>query len=309
MVKKYFYNLNYPVYEKSLCNMEMNSLFGMCNGKKYIFSEEDINTSRSPFIKEKLIIRYVDENLDGIISKIIDDEVSFADFKVCYIKAEGGDVIDYKFRLEAIRKIGLVINGKADMYNPKVILGLTKIEGKWIFGQYEKNDCNWHIHDQKPNSYSNSLGLRLSRALVNIAVGNNLNLKLIDPCCGVGTVVIDALSMGIEIKGVEINKPIARNAKENLRFFGYDNVISTGDMRTINEKFDVAIIDLPYGVFTPTTVHEQRAIITTARKIADKLVLVTFEDMDSIIKEAGFHIVDKCLVSKGKFTRHINICN
>ncbi|MEG0306775.1 MAG: SAM-dependent methyltransferase [Clostridium sp.] len=307
MIKKYFYNLNYPKYEKDICDMEMKYLFEEKVVDKYIFSDRDIKTSRSPFIKEKISVKYVEETLEAIVRRIVEDEISYEQFKVCYIKLEGGDV-EYKDRLQSIREIGLIINGESEMYDPKVLLGVTKVEGKWIFGEYEKNDYQWHIHDRKPHSYSNSLGLRLSRALVNIAVGDDLHLKLVDPCCGVGTVVIDAMSMGIDAKGFEINKPIAKNAKDNLNFFGYDNVITTGDMREIDEKFDVAIIDLPYGVFTPTTVKEQTDIITTARNIADKLVLVTFEDMDNIIKEAGFEIVDKCFVCKGKFKRHINIC-
>ena len=194
------------------------------------------------------------------------------------------------------------------MHNPKVMLGVAKVNGRWIFGEYERNDYEWHIHDKKPYSYSNSLSLRVARALVNIAVENNLDCKLIDPCCGVGTVVIEALSMGIDVKGYEINKHIAENAQKNLEFFGYENVITSGDMHNIEEKYDVAIIDLPYGVFTATTLEEQIALMKTARRITNKLVIVTFEDMDKHIIEAGFNIINKCYVCKGKFKRYINIC-
>ena len=174
--------------------------------------------------------------------------------------------------------------------------------------EYERNDYEWHLHDNKPYSYSNSLSIRVARALVNIAVKNNLECKLIDPCCGVGTVVIEALSMGINVKGYEINKSIAENAQRNLEFFGYENVITSGDMHTIEEKYDVAIIDMPYGLFTATTLEKQIALMKTARRITNKLVIVTFEDMDTHIIEAGFNIVNKCYVSKGKFKRYINIC-
>ena len=136
----------------------------------------------------------------------------------------------------------------------------------------------------------------------------NLDCKLIDPCCGVGTVIIEALSMGINVKGYEINKKIAENAQKNLEFFGYENVITSGDMHNIEEKYDVAIIDMPYGLFTATTLEKQTALIKTARRITKKLVIVTFEDMDKHIIEAGFDIINKSYVSKGKFKRYINIC-
>jgi tRNA G10 N-methylase Trm11 len=253
-------------------------------------------------------IMYDEESLEEIIDKVIEDKLYYEDFKICYIRLENGD-ISYKERLRSMREIGLVIGGECEIHNPKVTFGVTKVDGRWIFGKYERNDYEWHIHDKKPCSYSNSLSLRVARALVNIAVKNNLDCKLIDPCCGVGTVVIEALSMGIDVKGYEINKSIAGNARINLEFFGYENVITYGDMHDIEEKYDVAIIDLPYGLFTVTTIEEQTALMKTARRITNKLIIVTFEDMDKHIIEAGFNITNKCCVSKGKFKRYISICN
>ena len=188
------------------------------------------------------------------------------------------------------------------------MLGLSRIDDKWIFGEYERNDFEWHIHDKKPYSYSNSLSLRVARALVNIAVGNNIKSNFIDPCCGVGTVLIEALSMGINACGWELNENIAVNAEKNLEFFGYENVITHGDMTTIKDKFDTAVIDMPYGLFTPITKAEQISIIQASRAITNRLVIVTFEDMSELIKKAGFKILDTAHVSKGKFKRYISIC-
>lgn len=307
--REYFYAINYPVFEENLCEMEMKYLFNKKSQGKYFFTDKYVNPSRSPFIKESISIIYSGESLDYIVQKIVEDKLAYDDFKVCYIKIEGGD-IEYKERLSSLREIGWAIKGEPDMHNPKVTLGVTKFEGRWIFGIYEKNDYEWHIHDHKPFSYSNSLSLRVSRAVVNIAVGNNLECKLVDPCCGVGTVVLEALSMGIiDTSGYEINEHIASNAIRNLEFFGYKNVIEHKDMHTLEDRYDVAIVDLPYGLFSPTTLKDQTDIMKTARKIADKLVIVTFEDMDDHIREAGFNIVDSCYVCKGKFKRYINICN
>lgn len=305
--KKYFYSINYPTFEENLCKMEMKYLFKKVPNKKYLFSNYYVNPSRSPFIKEMISIIYEEDSLEAIVDRVIEDELAYDYFKVCYIKLEDEN-INYEERLSSIREIGLAITGQSEMHDPKITLGLTKICGKWIFGKYERNNYEWHIHDKKPYSYSNSISLRVARALVNIGVQNSLDCKLIDPCCGVGTVVIEALSMGIDVVGYEINDKIAENAKGNLAFFGYDNVITNGDMHNIEKKYDVAIIDLPYGLFTSTTIKEQTDIIRTARKICAKLVIVTFEDMEKNIREAGFEIVDRGYVCKGKFKRYINIC-
>lgn len=305
--KEYFYAINYPKYEENLCEMEMKYLFGKIPEEKYVFSHRYINPSRSPFIKHSISVLYSEDSLQAIVDKIVENKLSYEKFKVCYIKSQHGDV-DYSERLKSVREIGFVINGQSEIHNPKITLGVTKVNGRWIFGEHKENDYEWHIHDKKPYSYSNSLGLRVSRAIVNIAVSNNLDCTLIDPCCGVGTVVIEALSFDINVKGYEINPCIAENAKRNLQFFGYKDVITNGDMHNIEDKYDVAIIDIPYGLFSKTTLKEQTDIIKTARRIADKLVIVAFEDMDEHIISAGFDIVDKCYVCKGKFKRYINIC-
>lgn len=304
---KYFYYIKYPIFEEELCKLEMRCIFGETPSEKYLFSDFYIDPSRSPFIKEMLSIIYEEDSLEQIINNIIRDRLAYDDFKVCYLRNEYGDV-DYEERLRSLSKIGLVIEGEPEIHNPKVIFGVTKIYGKWIFGKYEKNNYEWHIHDKKPYSYSNSLSVRVARALVNIGVKNNLDCRLIDPCCGVGTVIIEALSMGINAVGCELNKSIAENSKKNLKFYGYEDVVTNGDMNGIEEKYDVAIIDLPYGLFTPTTIEEQTAIIRSARRISTRLVLVTFEDMDNYIIDAGFKIVDKSYVCKGKFKRYISIC-
>ena len=304
----FLYFINYQDNERELCKMEMRCLFNREINEKYFFSDIDISASRSPFIKSKIKIIYSDESLDRMVSKIKEDNLSYDDFKVSYVKSEQGDV-QYEDRLEATRKIGFVVNGYPDMHKPRNPLAVTKINGLWIFGEYEKNDFKWQKHNDKPYSYSNALGLRMARALVNIAMKDNEEGTLIDPCCGVGTVVIEALDLGIKVKGCEISKQMAYNARENVEFLGYlRDTIVCYDMHKIKDKYDSAIIDIPYGLFSPVTLEEQKAIIHTARNICEKMVIVTFEDMEKFIVEAGFSVIDKCVVPKGNFKRHILVC-
>ena len=305
---KYFYFINCSDMEKELCNMEMKSIFKQIPNRKFLFSNKDFNPSRSPFIKFKVNIIYIEESLEIIINKIKNEKISYDDFKVNYMKSEDGDV-SYENRLKAVREIGFVINGFPDIHNPKVELAIIKIKDKWIFGELIKNDFKWQKHNDKPHSYSNAIPLRMARALVNIATCDDKRLSIIDPCCGVGTVVIEALDLGFNIKGYEISKPIACNARNNIEFFGYNReIITSGDMHNIRERYDVAIVDIPYGLYSPITSQEQKDIINTSRRIARKLVIITFEDMDNIIISAGFRILDKCYMTKGNMKREISIC-
>ena len=309
MIKEYLYIINYQDYEKSLCDIEMKYIFGNIPKKKYIYSNLNIKPSRSAFIKHKISVIYSADNIEEIIDYIKTNKISYNDFKVNYIKSEHGD-IDYNNRLEAAKNIGFVITGFPDIHNPKINLAITRINNKYIFGEYEKNDLSWQRFDKMPHSYSNGLSLKMARAIINIAVEHNLDRRVIDPCCGIGTVVLEGLDLGIDIRGIEISKQIAHNARNNVEFFGYDrDIISCNDMHNLKEKYDIAIVDIPYGIFSPITYEEQVKIIRTSRKIAEKVILISFEDMDKELISEGFKVIDKGTIVKNRFTRYITICN
>ena len=306
--KKYLYTTNYSKDEESLCRMEMRCLFSILLDGKHLFSDIYVDPSRSPFIKKCISIMYTGETVQEIIDQIVVDKLTSMDYKVAYFNASDENM-GFREGRSIEFKIGFNILGEAEMKEPKIIFGITKVDNKWIFGECEGNTAEWLLHNRKPFSYSNALKVNVSRALVNIAVGNNIECRVVDPCCGIGTVLIEAISMQINIKGYEMNSYIAKNAKANLRYFGFDDIITIGDMHDIEQKFDVAIVDLPYGIFTKVTTGEQLAIMSTARRIADKMVIITFEDMKQQITSVGFHIDDRCTVSKGTFERHIFICS
>lgn len=306
-IKPHFYTINFASDEESLCKMEMKCLFGKVPKEKHFISYHYIHPSRSPFIKVCISIMYTGNSLEDIVNQLIINKASYEKFKVSYINYDD-ETLCHTERRKIEYEIGQNINGEAEMKNPELLLGITKVDGKWIFGEYAKNEPEWILHNRKPYSYSNAISSRVSRALVNIAVCNNLKCKAVDPCCGIGTVIIEALSLGFNIKGLEINPLIAAKAKANLKYLNYEDVIIEGDMHHIEDKFDVSIIDIPYGLFSPTTLEEQVDIMKTARRISDKMIIVTFEDMDKHIVSAGFNIIDRCHISKGKFKRYIAIC-
>lgn len=304
---EYLYVINYPIIEENLCRMEMKFLFHKEVTGKHLFSRIKIIPSRSPFIKHCMSVMYSADSLEELMALLKSNRVAYADFKFVHFKIDEGE-LGYEEWISGVTSLGTAIDGEVDMENPKITLGAAKIHGRWIFGEYEQNDYKWKEHDNKPNTNSHSLGLKTAKALVNIAAGDDRSCSMVDPCCGVGTVVIEAASMGLNIKSYEINKIIAEKAKENLAFFGYAGLVTTADMHGIEEHFDVSIVDIPYGLFTPITAEEQVGIIKTARRISDRMVIITFEDMDLAIADAGFEIVDRCHVSKGKFKRYISVC-
>ncbi len=303
----YFYAINYPQKEKELCHLEMKILFGVNITKKYFFSHKNIDPSRSPFVKFRITIVHSAPTLDLLVQTLKDHSIAYNNFKFARFKIED-EKLDYPSWLVSAHRLGYVIRGNVDMKNPSIQLGTTIVDGRWIFGIYEKNENKWQTHNLKPYTNSNSLETRTARAIVNIATGNMDNPHIVDPCCGVGTVVLEALSIGINVEGFELHYLVAQQAKKNIAYFGYPNCITKGDMHEIDRIYDVAIVDLPYGLFTASTHTEQQDIINTSRRITKKLVIVTSSNMDEQIILAGFTIIERCRVHKGRFVRYVRLC-
>ncbi len=126
------------------------------------------------------------------------------------------------------------------------------------------------------SSYKNHVAIRhllahaLQRSVANIAVPNPEGVRAIDPCCGIGTVVVEALSMGINIVGRDISPLVAIGARENIAHFGFDGTITKGPIEEITDNYDVAIIDMPYDLFTHATPENQLSILSSARRIAKR---------------------------------------
>jgi len=305
----YLYIINYRDNEEGLCKLEMKSLFQVSIDEKHFVSGIDMLPSRSVFIKHRISIISAADSIEELLLQVSAlNNPLFKSFKFLYVNVDKNE-IEYNFWKTIVGRICIALNSAETHEQPEILLGFIRVNHTWIFGSCIKNDNEWNYHEHKPNTNSHSLSLRIARTIDNIAVQNNHNLSIVDPCCGVGTVIIEAASMGLNIKGYEINRKVASKAEENLSFFGVDNVIECKDMHKINDHFDVSIVDIPYGLFTSVSLTAQIEIIKTVRRISDKAVIITFENMEKIISDCGLTITDRCYVSKGRFTRYINVCN
>ncbi|MCD7894762.1 MAG: hypothetical protein LUG60_13830 [Erysipelotrichaceae bacterium] len=299
---KYLYVFNYEIEEKELCAMEFKRLFNEHMTTKYYITNTYIDYTRSPYIRGRLDIMFTHTSFNEIVQDIIEEDLYYLDFKVIYLKNDITHV-HYQESINKCKEAALPISGSVNMHNPKTIFAITKINELWYFGIYHDQSL-WNKHMDKPHSYSHSLNLRDARAIVNIAVGNNLNKKIVDPCCGVGTVVLEALGMGLNIKGFDINRYVSYQARLNLEYYGYDPMlIQKKDMREITEIFDVTILDIPYGIYSPFTYEQQLDLL---QHITSKeLVLVSHISMNQELEDMGYYIDNQAKINKGNFVRYI----
>jgi tRNA G10 N-methylase Trm11 len=297
--------------ELSLCHLEMRSFWGMDSGANILKTAIRIDPDRSPFIKERIEVIYEGDSLPDILQQVAHIQLFESTFKVIFVKIndlELTDKIEYEERRVIEREIGMHIHGEADIHNPDHVFGIVTLGGRWYFGKYRRNKAIWLHHMKKPRNYSIALSTRVARAVANIAVPHPLGIKAIDPCCGIGTVLVEALSMGIDIVGSDINPFIVRGARENIAHFGLEGAVTLGAIANVNTHYDVAIVDMPYNLFSTTTPEEQFSILQHTRRIASKIVVITIESIDEMITSAGFTIADRCVAKKGLFSRQIIVC-
>nr|WP_263324404.1 methyltransferase domain-containing protein [Neobacillus sp. Marseille-Q6967] len=294
--------------ERSLCALEMRSLFGENSQTGILESSVEINPSRSPFIKGRMAVIFEGESFGDLLQKVSTLRLpSGLTFKVIYVKSgSAGEAFENRRSIE--REVGLHIQGMADLLQPQRLFGVMNVNGRWVFGDYLESESVWFRHQQKPNSYSTALNTRVARAVVNIAIPEPDGVKAIDPCCGIGTVLVEALSMGVDIVGSDRNPLVLRGARENIAHFGYFCEVKLADIRDVGGQYDVAIIDLPYNLCSVITPEEQLEMLKSARRFSGKIVVVTVEPIDAILNEAGFDILDRAAIRKGSFTREVIVC-
>lgn len=305
-MQNYLYILSSKKEYDHLCAMEMRSIFGINTPKNHHFSNKLVDPSRSAFFKGRVDILYVDTDIESLEQRLLLDDLTFKKYKITFPKY---DEVGYQERLTLLRRLGFAITGDYAMKDPIDELILTKIDGLWIFGQFRRNPNHHLARKHKPNNYSNALDTTLAQALINIAINNNFDSKLIDPCCGIGTVLIEGRKLGVDITGYEINPLVKNKCNENLSHFGLNPDVKKTDMLTTTKHFDVAILDLPYGQFSFITKEEQIALLKKTKDISDKSVIVTMDDMSELLKEVGFELLDTCEIKKSNaFSRYVTVC-
>ena len=307
---KYIYSFRYDHTESNLSKLESWYLFNKQESHKQLFSNIEIDPSKSAFIKSRLDITTSSDNYEDLIDQIKKKEIMTDGFKVEYLILEGDETRN-KERLGKLKDVGYSINTFPDYYNPTITYGLCSFENIWYFGILNKNNFIWQKHKQKPFSYSNSIKQNIAKALVNIAASTKRNPKLLDACCGVGTIMLEACFTGYSIEGCDISWKTCNNARANLAHYDYAAEVHHADIKDLDKQDDAAIIDLPYNIYSPASDMDISNIIKATTEITNRLVIVSTAEIGDAIENAGLTVLDYCDVSKrGKanFTRKVWVC-
>ncbi|HEY4392039.1 MAG TPA: RNA methyltransferase [Paenibacillus sp.] len=307
--ERYIYPFACHETEQDLCSMELQALFGCPIGPhSFVDTPIRIDPSRSPFLSLRMDVLIGGVTWEEMMQQAAELQINDRTFKVKYIK--NGDSRSYEEQRQIERQVGSVIRGKAEMRTPDLIYGLLFYNGCWTLGICYQAQSVWLEHKHKPQNYSTGLSTVVARALVNIAAPRPDGLRMIDPCCGMGNVLIEALSMGLDIAGRDINPLAIKGARVNLHHFGYDSkdLVEIGDMNDIDEHYDAAVLDMPYNLCSVLPREERIRMLSSLKRISYRSVVVSSEPLEEEICEVGLMIMDQGKIAKGSFIRNVWLC-
>jgi len=269
------------------------------------FCDEVSHVVRSAYLRVggSLIARA--PTLEALSEEIRRKGCRFDAFRIEYIRL--GNAPSGSSR-EGILAVADALEGSyPNLDSPRTRLALIASEGEYLFGAIlVEPDRSYERHNQKPYTTSSSLPSRLSRALVNlVAVPGAV---VLDPCCGVGSILLEAAAMGARVIGCDWNVRMAGMARANLAHYGYAGTVHCADARAWTTPVDAVVTDLPYGRNTVAREEVVRGILAAVARVAPRAVFVAMGDLRSWMEDAGFRQVKVYAVPKYKgFVRRVHV--
>lgn len=219
------------------------------------------------------------------------------------VRTTGGVAASGSQQIE--RAVADIIEGSPDLSRPATVMTVMGQPDGWLLGErVSRSNNGWRGHEQRPYQYSSAIPPRVARALVNlVAVPGD---RIIDPCCGVGTVLVEASSMGIEPFGWDTNRTVAKHAALNVCHHHQGAWIVVGDGRDARGRWRGAVLDLPYGRQNVRVESICTGLVRRATEVADLIAIVSLDDLTDLLDSLGCELLGVAELTKGKLIRRIH---
>ncbi len=300
----YLYLTSRSESEKQLVVAECIALTGAKPDERGIaLSEVEADVSRAAYVKTCVRVIIHTADLPSLYDQLEKASLSSEQFRVSVVKIPRSLTLDSR---QIMHQVGARIGGKPNLSAPRtVFLVVATAEETWLGEVMSESTGAWDEHSQKMYPYSSALPTRLARAMVNLVAAPGD--RIIDPCCGSGTIMIEAASMGIKAAGCDINPKLATISMDNMKYFGLDGMVMIADARNLKGSFDAVVTDLPYGRNCLTDEQLCREILQNLRNLAPKAAVVTSEDMSDLLSQMGYCVKSVAAVPKTSLTRYIHL--
>ena len=303
-IPKYLYLTATPHGLTELVSAECVALTGSApNAEGIAISDRCVDVCRGAYLKSCSEILFETTSLTELCAKIKAIGLQADEFRVSVVKKPRNLKIN---SMTLARDVGNVIDGSANLCQPRTTFLTVVTADKMWFGQLlSESDGVWLAHNQRPHVTSSSLPARLARVLVNLVA--SAGDRLLDPCCGTGTIVMAAAHSGIHATGYDINPRMVGATTKNLRHFGLSADVALADARHIDGQYNAIATDLPYGINLVRDSTQEIEILSNLRTSAPKAAFIDLRDISKTLTDLGYQIEAVLPVPKLSIVRRIFI--
>ena len=301
---KYLYLTATPDGLTELVRAECVALTGAApNTDGIAISDRRVDVRRGAYLKSCSEILFETSSLTELCAKISARGLHADEFRVSVVKKPRNLKIN---SMTLARDIGTAIRGSANLRQPHTTFLTVVTADKMWFGQLlSESDGVWFAHNQRPYVTSSSLPARLACVLVNLVA--RPGQRLLDPCCGTGTIVMAAAHSGIYATGYDVNPRMIGATTKNLQHFGLSADVTLGDARHIDGQYDAIATDLPYGINLVRDSTQEMEILSNLRTCAPKAAFIDLRDLSKTLTDLGYQIETVLPVPKLSIVRRIFI--
>jgi tRNA (guanine10-N2)-dimethyltransferase len=299
----YFYHYSYEDGEQAIAQTLYQLLFPNQAYQSHFFSHQTYHPDYCVHLHYRIDILVQGDTIETLLNNSQTLNLSTYHLKYLII----GQEFDYPTRLAITKQIAQALPGIGTLDNPDQELYWGFHQNQWFIGTKLDNQYPYKLHKHRPHQYSNSLPTRLCHSLMVLVDQYFTHPKIIDPCCGVGTLLVEALLNNQQITGYEINPLIASHGNANLVYFNLPPVIKNQDMLSSRDTFDLVILDIPYGLYNPYEYQSQLLLLQHCPRLAPYLLLISIEEPSILLQQLGYQPIMQTSITKGKFTRLITL--
>lgn len=217
---------------------------------------------------------------------------------------------------EAERRLGNVLVSRGftvDLDDPDHELRALFADDTCLLGWLaveSRRDFDARAPTDKPFFTPGSMDPMLARAVVNLA-GAGTGVRIVDPMCGTGGVLLEAALLGTDVIGVDAQRKMVAGAHRNLTHYlerDTSHVLAAspgtfhlgqGDATRLplpDDVVDAAVFDVPYGrqsrIEGEGTDELSAGALQEARRVARRAVVVADRSLSGVAEEAGWEVPD-----------------
>jgi len=249
-----------------------------------VFVGPRASIAHSAYVKSACRVLAQGEDFEECRSQLGAQRLAFDSFRVTVAKVPASVKLH---STNGAAAIGQCVKGRAELRTPRTQLLVVATPARvWVGEVVEQGEQRYRRFARKPCGSVRGLPAGVARAALNLVARRGDTV--LDPCCGAGTALVEALDLELRPTGLDLNPKLVEVANQNLAHFGMPSAARSGDARTCSGRFDAVIADLPYGHLgdhADADTHDEIAqhVVT----LASRAVIISNRPIDSLTPRVG----------------------